>query len=152
MFYVTLKFWGNNASFDVFLRSSMVSRLDFCAGDLGSIPAGQIPTGIQFWMMTQFGTVSNSTSLVWEVKTPAKDLAGNKVSGFCRLQKLLPFFLPFPQDRQPWINTKIRWLMRKRAKFSLKIATNPPLLKNQKIKVFSLKHHIQSLSRNMVYR
>ena len=85
--------------------------------------------------MTQFGTVSNSTSLVWEVKTPAKDLAGNKVSGFCRLQKLLPFFLPFPQDRQPWINTKIRWPMRKRAKFSLKIATNPPLLKNQKIKV-----------------
>ena len=37
------------------IGGAVVSRLDYCAGDPGSIPAGpgtEFPTGIQFWLMT----------------------------------------------------------------------------------------------------
>ena len=37
------------------ISGAVVSRLDYCAGYPGSIPAGPVtefPTGIQFWVMT----------------------------------------------------------------------------------------------------
>ena len=46
------------------LSGAVVSRLDYCAGDPGSISTGaEFPTGIQFWAITQLGTISSSTSL-----------------------------------------------------------------------------------------
>ena len=35
------------------LSGTVVSRLDYCLGDPGSIPAGaEFTTGIQFWVIT----------------------------------------------------------------------------------------------------
>ena len=50
------------------LIGTVVSRLDFCAGDLGLILAGaEFPTGVHFWPLGDNLIVSGSTSLDWEL-------------------------------------------------------------------------------------
>ena len=45
--------YSSSFSFHWGFNGAVVSRLDYCAGDLGSIPAGaEFPTGIKFWVMT----------------------------------------------------------------------------------------------------
>ncbi|MCG7878228.1 MAG: endonuclease/exonuclease/phosphatase family protein, partial [Candidatus Thiodiazotropha endolucinida] len=82
----------------------------------------------------------------FDITTPVNQLWENITSELERaINKFIPHKTSKSKDKQPWINAKIRRLMRKRDKLFLKNRHQPSSERLKKYK--SLKHHIQSLSR-----
>ena len=93
--------------------------------------------------ISEFGRSLQSN---FNFSTPVNQLWDNKT---CELERAINKFIPHKtakiKDRQPWINIKIRRLMRKRDKLYYKHKHQPSSEKSLKLK--SLKHLIQSQSR-----
>ena len=93
--------------------------------------------------ISEFGRSLQSN---FNFSTPVNQLWDNMT---CELERAINKFIPHKtakiKDRQPWINIKIRRLMRKRDKLYYKNKHQPSSEKSPKLK--SLKHLIQSQSR-----
>ena len=93
--------------------------------------------------ISEFGTSLQSN---FKFSTPVNQLWDNIT---CELERAINKFIQHKtakiKDRQPWINIKIRRLMRKRDKLYYKNKHQPSSEKSCKLK--SLKHLIQSQSR-----
>ena len=97
--------------------------------------------------ITEFGRSLQSNL---NFSTPVNQLWDNIT---CELERAIIKFIPHKtakiKDRQPWINIKIRRLMRKRDKPYYKDKHQPSSEKSRKLK--SLKHLIQSQSRKVFW-